>query len=125
MALVYGRRSEFEANVEATQHRANLFNWREEHLISFDRLEPQHAAFDFPTVRENGAGRYKAIAVPPTFRLSAYFALSLPLIDGLEDAIHASAEMSNERKQFLIDRLDYWRDWAINKQNRVTTSGCE
>lgn len=72
MILVYGRRSEFETNVEMTQHRAHLLNWPEERLISFDRLEPDPGVYHFPTVRENGAGRYVAVSIPPTFRITAF-----------------------------------------------------
>lgn len=123
--LIYGTRAEFEGNRERTRHRANLVDSPDEELMSFERLEPNQKCSAMFTVRANGDGRYTAIAVPPTFTMSPIAARELRIIDGVDDAIIQCTRMSQERRDFLIERLSYWQTWASDDDNGVTGPGCE
>jgi hypothetical protein len=110
--LVYGRHSEFDGDRARSQHRASLLPSSDEDLMSFDRLEPEEGLQLVMTVRALGNGRFRAVAIPPTFMLGPHIAEDLPPIDGVTEAISQSAWITPSRKQFLRQRLAYWMDWA-------------
>jgi hypothetical protein len=111
MILVYGRRSEFATEPAISEQRSALVPAADEELMSYDRLRVDKDLQDTVTVRCIGAGQYKAIAIPPTFTLGPTFADRLLRIGELDVAIR-SANIAADRKEFLIRRLKYWRDWA-------------
>ena len=121
--LVFGRRAEFENDPELTRERAYLLDGEIESLASYDRLTPDPTLANVITVRASGNGRFRAIAVPPTFTLGPLDADCLPLVDGLEEVIRTTASISAERRQFLISRLPYWRDWAQRRTRGIIRSG--
>ena len=112
MSLVYGRRSEFEADPRAETKRASLLPGTDEELMSFDRLEPDPALAGAITVRALGDGRYEAVWVPAVFELGPRLAGRLLHVDGIEDAIERNPEISDARKAFLRGRIPYWQEWA-------------
>lgn len=113
MILIYGRRSEFEGDTVLSNQRSSLVTGSDEELISFDRLRVDRDLRDAITVKCNGSGEYRAVAVPPTFSLGPTFADRLAHIRGLERAIRQSG-IEDERVEFLLRRLEYWRHWAAN-----------
>ena len=121
--LVFGRRAEFENDPELTRERACLLESEVESLTSYDRLAPDPMLANVITVRATGSGRFRAIAVPPTFTLGPLDADCLPLVDGLEEVIRATASIPVERRQFLVDRLPYWQNWAQNGRRGIVASG--
>jgi hypothetical protein len=108
--LIYGRRREWEGNPGLSRRRESLrpgwLKW-----MSFDRLRPLFDARNHVSARMV-RGKLQAIAVPPTLQLGPAIILDLRDIDGLEVAIAANRLMSRERRDFLLERLPYWLDWA-------------
>ncbi|MDB6108739.1 MAG: hypothetical protein JWR69_489 [Pedosphaera sp.] len=123
MILVYGRRSEFEGNPELSLQRASLMSGSDEELMSLDRLLPDRDLRDAVTIRARDNGRYKAVCIPPLFRLSPGLAPRLLAIDGVDHALSATPLISEMRRQFLISRIPYWKEWARNGRGGVISSG--
>ena len=113
--LVYGRRSEFEENPSLTRFRAALMNPSEQ-LMSYDRLKDlklndldcQIAM----TIKPTGSGYFRAVWIPETFTLGPEFANSLHYVMGIERAIYNNPNISDERKRFLAERVNYWKTWS-------------
>ena len=126
MILVYGRRSELDEQPDLARQRGSLLSG-DAALMSFDRLlDPQYIDTrikDAVTVRATGDGRYHAKYVPPVFGLDPYLAERLLVIDGLEEAIEANPEISTERKEFLIQRIPYWKAWASSPRQGIIRGG--
>mgnify|MGYP003288422309 CR=1 FL=1 len=114
MILIYGRRYEFEGDSVKSNQRSALVTGADEELMSFDRLRVDKDLRDAITIRCNGSGDYRAVAVPPTFTLGPTFADRLAHIRGLGDAIR-QANIEAERVEFLHRRLEYWRRWNANR----------
>jgi hypothetical protein len=110
--LVYGRRREFENYPQLSKERESLLPGTDEELMSFDRLFADPLLSNALTVRPNGPRRYSALTVPPTLKAGPHGAERLLMLQGLDQAIDASSEMSAERREFLKVRLAHWRNWA-------------
>jgi hypothetical protein len=113
MLLVYGRRNEFRQDPSLTRQRSSLLSGEDEELMSFDRLVADRFLADAITVRAKGNGRYRALSLPPTFKLGPSHPERLLRVDGLEGAIHSSEGWSAARRAFVTSRIPYWRDWAM------------
>jgi hypothetical protein len=122
MILIYGRRSEFEGNLEMSKHRSALLSGDDEELMSFDRLRLEKVFGDVISVRAHGSGRFEALYIQPTFSFSPLSAERLLRIDKLEHAIR-NAEVAEERVEFLLRRLPYWRHWSTQQQVGVIDLG--
>jgi Shedu protein SduA, C-terminal len=118
MILVYGRRVEFENDPVLSEQRGALVAGADEELMSYDRLRVDKDLVDAITVRCVGSGQYKAVAIPPTFTLGPSFADRLSRITQLKSAIRLS-DIRADRKEFLSRRVNYWREWARQKQTSV------
>ena len=91
--------------------------------MSFDRLGV-HAHFrDAITVKAIGSGRYRAIHVPATFGTGPELADRLPHIDGIAEAIDHNEDIEKERKEFLKERIIYWRRWASESSRGLIIGG--
>lgn len=117
--LIYGRRVEFSGNAGRERLRASFLSDGDA-LMSYDRLKPDRNYWNYITVRRCARGVNRCLAVPPTLKFGPATAGLFGAIEGVDDAIRSNALMSSERKEFLIERLAYWRDWAACKQLRVT-----
>lgn len=103
--LVYGRRAEFIHDPRRSQTRDSL---RPEWLSwsTYDRLTPASNASQWVTVRVRPRGGWEVIAIPPTFDFPTYFAdEALQGIVGFDAAISANTLISDDRKDYLLDRL--------------------
>jgi hypothetical protein len=110
--LVFGRREEFAANGALSKQRAGLKpDWLE--WMTYDRLKPLAGARNSVTAHVTNKG-WEVLAVPPTFRLGPRAARTLVQLSGWEQAISDNTLLSRERREFLLSRLDYWRDWVKN-----------
>jgi len=112
--LVYGRRTEIEANRKLAKERSLLAH-ADEVLMTYDRLEPDPRMARYPTVKPRRSTQdtdFGAIHVPPTLRLGPYFADQFAQFSGMRDAIQNNPLISQERKAFLLKRLDYWNQWS-------------
>ena len=112
--LIYGRRAEFEGNSRLEGKRGALLPGPDDELMSFDRLKVDRSTSYAITVRASGSGKYKAKWVPEIFRHSPRLADTYRHVRGLKAAINSNPEISAERKQFLVQRLSYWKQWATS-----------
>ena len=118
MILIYGRRAEFEEEPTLISQRNTLLPGPDEVLISFDRLRPDTTMDDAITVEATGRSRYRAKRVPPVFTTGPGIAGRLLHVDGIEEAIDASLDITEERKTFLKRRVPYWKQWALRPDGR-------
>ncbi len=123
MILIYGRRSEFESKPYLARQRASLLSGSDEELMSFDRLSFDMDLEDAITVQLESNGRYRAISIPPTFKLGPNLAKRLCYIDRIDMAIENAIMISSERKAFLKSRIQYWREWAREENKGRIKSG--
>lgn len=108
--LIYGRRREFEEDGHLTRKREELRpNWLE--WMTFVRLRPLYGARNCVSARFLRRA-FRVIAIPPTFAIGPETMEGLGPLLGLEDAIRKNELISDERREFLINRLPYWQAWA-------------
>src|SRR5699024_9660021 len=107
--LIYGSRSEFKEKPDLNRKRSLLAREDEEYM-TFDRLNPNQKASNVITCKVKD-GKFFAKYVPPTFKLGPGLASYRSEILNMESAINKS-ELKEERKEFLISRLDYWDSFA-------------
>lgn len=112
--LIYGRRAEANRIQHLVEKRGHLAR-ENEFLMTFDQLSPNHFAKHFLCVRRRRDG-YEALSVPPTLEpsrgLSGYFSF----IAGKTRALSTNPYLSDDRKEFLRERLSFWDNWV--KQRR-------
>jgi hypothetical protein len=121
--LIYGRRSEFQADKNKALLRGKLASGRHEELISFDRLSPDSLLDSAVTVDAIGGGRFRVKYVPETFKVSPHSAHDYLSLDGLPEAIEANGLISRERRDFLKQRVEYWCNWARSETRLVVIGG--
>jgi hypothetical protein len=119
--LVYGRRSELRGKPEANRQCRSMLPPDVERM-TYDRLAPDPWLRDCLCVRVRGE-RFEAVSVPPTFRIGPNNAKDLAGIEGKREATLASPYLSDERKQFLIERYPYWDQWAADGAKGVRSMG--
>lgn len=113
-ALVYGRRSEATKDPMVARKRG-VGQRPDEVFMTYDRLEPMHRTRACATIAldsEQPSTRFRVVSIPPTFELSPTLAYHLESWAGLEDAMKNCRLLGDERREFLIFRAQYWRDWA-------------
>jgi Shedu protein SduA, C-terminal len=120
-SLIYGRRSEFADNPELSRRRgaarpANV-EWS-----TFDRLRPHAHARGAVTCRVTASG-WRVVSVPPTYTLGPYASKTLVKMTGWEEAIGLNDLISDDRKNFLLSRLEYWRQWELQERKGIVRSG--
>lgn len=108
--LVVGRRSEFESKSELDHLRAALTG-HDESLMTYDRLAPNSAAWNYMCVRFVREQTFEAVSVPPTLRVGPFNGAAVARTLRKVEAVLANELMSDERKRFLIDRFPYWEAW--------------
>ena len=126
--LVYGRRSEYEANRWLTGIRAE-YQKSDIAIMSFDRLiEPDRNATDCVTCKLYN-GEYYVTNIPPTF---TFRPATIDAIDGYTEyngfikAVDNMEYTSQERKEFLKERFVYWKDnWTSIRKGLINTSDKE
>jgi Domain of unknown function (DUF4263) len=123
MFLVYGRRDEFENTPHLSEKRSGLLAGTDEDLMSFDRIAPDELLLDMLTVRAEQPGKFRAISAPPLLELGPASEDWLPWIKGVDGELEKTPLISEDRRRFLISRLPYWRDWALNGRGGIVTGG--
>jgi hypothetical protein len=118
--LIYGRRSEFETTPDLILHRQR-FNGENLGSMTFDRLSPKYDCRNFVTVQVK-AGQFEVIAVPPTLTLGPNGCERWLHLRGVEEAIGRNELIAEDRKGFLCDRLQYWREWASHSNRGFVSS---
>jgi Domain of unknown function (DUF4263) len=112
--LIYGRRAEANRDPGLTAKRAHL---RAEDIVAmtYDRLAPNRSADEYPCVKATAACQFAAVSVPPTIAWGPRHA-ERALFAHLERAIERNPYLSRVRKDFLMSRLPYWREWVLSKE---------
>ena len=123
MYLIYGRRAEFEEKPVLNKQRDNHLPGNDEELMSFDRLKANPLMVDAVTVRATGTGKFQAVNVPPVFATGPSLADRLLYIDGMPEAINSNEEIKQERKDFLKDRIIFWKEWAATSPKGIISPG--
>lgn len=108
--LIYGRRAELEHDPRLRRARA-MQEHPDETILSFDRLRPLYDNANYITIRKTASG-YEAVAVPPTLRLGPMYAPFWQDVQNKREAIQRCEWMTEARKRFLLERIDYWDEWA-------------
>lgn len=119
--LVYGRRDDPTLTEEVMSKRPGRQREDESHM-TFDRLKPEHDLKWYFTARLTGQG-YQAVAVPPCVRLGPMEADYWALVEGKEEAVEASRDLSEGRQEFLIRRWSYWDAWARSDGSKTIRTG--
>ncbi|QDV81658.1 Shedu anti-phage system protein SduA domain-containing protein [Planctomycetes bacterium TBK1r] len=109
--LIYGRRSEFQDNPSLSIKRNSLMSGRNEELISFDRLMPHDWLESATTVVNKGMAELEVKFVPETFLIHPWDIRYQLEMKGLADAIQGNPRIDASRREFLLRRLVYWREW--------------
>ena len=112
MILIYGRRSEFEGDPLLTSRRSSLLPGHDEELMSYDRLKVDTSMGLAITVKAIGHGRYQAFWVPSIFEMGPMLADRLLHVEGILEAVDRNPEIEEDRKNFIRDRIGYWKEWA-------------
>jgi hypothetical protein len=108
--LIYGRNSEFEGRPDLVRRRAELQK-HNQIFLTLDDLQPSPDCEGYMCITRREETSW-AVSVPATMRLGPSIAGAWYGIGGLPDAIAANEWISPERKEFLIERLPYWRRWV-------------
>lgn len=112
--LVYGRRHDV-ASREAREKRNALVNgvgdlkW-----MTYDRLQPDEDARNFPCVKVSTSGGLTAVNFSPTASINLWSVNRWVKVREKRKAIFASPHFSEARQKFLADRLDYWDEIAAS-----------
>jgi hypothetical protein len=117
--LTYGRRREVEDRPDLSKQLSGLLPDPDDELMSYDRLSPDVELSQAITVKATASGQYEALHVLPTLTLSPLLADRLLSVTGMEDAIADCWQMPPERREFLVSRLEYWREWALREGSRT------
>ena len=128
-SLVYGRRDEATSNRSFAKRRSEMQK-NDESLMTYDRLTPNKNLEQCITVRikrESSGVTYDAIAIPPTLRLGPHMAVEWAKLSSRENAISRNRYLSDDRKDFLIDRTAYWDEWSRSTSGftRITPDALE
>src|ERR1700687_5312250 len=116
MSLIYGRRKEANRTYELQDKRLHLAR-EGEYLRTNDRLTPQFQAREYFCVKIDKDG-YRAITIPPTVHLGPSSADDHAFIRDKEEATRNSPYLSEQRRQFLIERYSYWDQWSKERERR-------
>jgi len=119
-ALIYGRRAEVESKPAFAKKRSEIAS-HDEVLMTYDRLAPSSRLADQPTLRLSRSEvdtKVEVVSVPPTLQLGPHTAREFGNWTNLRDAVRANPLITAERRQFLLERLDYWDGWIQTPPNR-------
>ena len=116
--LTYGRHREVEDRPDLSKELSGLLPGPNEDLVSYDRLSPDADLSQAITVKATAPGQYEALHVLPTLTLGPLLADRLLSVTAMEDAIAGCWQMPPERREFLVSRLEYWREWAQQEGSR-------
>lgn len=118
--LIFGLRKEFEGKPNLIKKRAQL-NKEDEIFMTYDRLTPNIKARNIITCKVKNR-EYIAKYVSPTFRLGPAIAEELNRISNKKEAI-LNSDINEERKNFLISRIEYWERYGKSKNQGIADYG--
>lgn len=108
--LIYGRRDEYQNDNLLTgiraEHKTNDID-----VISYDRLKPSYDCQQIISCKMQ-QGNYNVINIPPTYKYRPDLAEDLANLKGFKEQIKNMKYTSNERKDFLQERYQYWYEFG-------------
>lgn len=117
--LIYGRRSEYEGNTDLTRKRAELVP-NDVALISYDRIITMASSkYEDLLCCKISNRKYHVLTVPPTFRYGPHLVCDLLNVNGFKEAVSDMKMTTEDRKRFLLERYDYWVNYASLKQRGI------
>ena len=108
--LIYGRTEETK-NSQSRANRKAALAYEVEKIMTYDRLMPSHDQ-SFYFCGKITSQKYLMISFPEYLQLSPGFAEDVYGFDGKIEAIQNNDKISEERKKFLIERINYWMPWV-------------
>jgi hypothetical protein len=81
-------------------------------VTTLDEMKPDRESAGYICATKASA-RYQAVSVSPMMRLGPRSAVWLSRIGGLAEAVARNEWISPERRQFLMDRLPFWKRWPM------------
>lgn len=117
--LIYGRRDEYEEDDHLRAMKSQLSS-QDICLMPYDRLCPDKNAMNFVSV-ELVNKEFRVKHIPPTFRYCPADASVFTKYDGFKDRIPEMVHTSVERKEFLIERYNYWCQYASSPRRHIYT----
>lgn len=119
--LIYGSRKEFEDNKLLQAKRAELMRY-DEVLMSFDRLNPNPKARFMlcSTVKD---GNYYVQTIPSTYKIGPNLSEYHSKVRSFKEVVPKMEYTSGERKTFLIERYDYWKNFGELKSKGIINTG--
>jgi hypothetical protein len=122
--LIYGREQE-ATSTEAFAKKRVSYDSGDQTVMSYDRLKPDPTMMCHPTVRLDRSGpdlKMRMLHIPATFKLGPNVARDWARLTQREEAIQKNPWLSDERKEFLIQRLPYWDGWSKKKHLGIVSS---
>jgi hypothetical protein len=95
------------------------FQRDDQFLVSYDHLRPAANVSSCLCVRNDGAGSFTAVAMPPTARFSPHDPYWWRLIANRAEAVRHCEGLSAGRRAFLLGRLDVLDSWAERERERL------
>lgn len=112
-ALIYGRRSEFEPggghlNPDQLRHKRDTQRRDHESFMTFDSLQPRYEHSSTVTVTMTAVGP-KLHAFSPVYGTDADSGSDALILGDPSEALARSVMLTDERRTYLADRWEYWR----------------
>lgn len=108
--LIYGSNNE---RTERYKNKRFFLQQPGDIFMTFDRLFPDEHLKNYLTVKLDQHG-YRAVSIPPTFRLGPMRSEFNPSIRDKHIAVEENKYLSQARKKFLTERLPYWDEICKN-----------
>lgn len=120
--LVYGRRAEFDDKPELNRIRGDMPG-EGEHYMTFDRLGLNSWSMDYVSCRKPTAHGYDVVHIPATLAWGPIHVEDFARMRGWDEAIEKCEHLPSDRRDFLLNRREYWFKWARDEAQRSVTSG--
>lgn len=130
--LIYGREAEFgwgggHSNPDGVRHKRDGLRRPDEFFMTFDSLRPRYDHANSVTVTMTANGP-RPFAFSPTYRTNSETGLDAKVLGDATEALARSVMMTQERKAYLAERWEYWRQVEAKhdpKKTYLRTGGLE
>lgn len=120
--MIYGRREEFDTNKNLSFDRLSL-SQSDLEIMSFDRVVCDKNMRDAITIKLNCKSEYEAVHFPEVIQIGPNNCDMYIDIKHIDRAIMSNNSISAERKEFLINRIPYWKNWLSQKDKGFIFTG--
>jgi len=115
--LIYGRRAD-ALKMESFAKKRRFLSNQDEHIMSYDRLGPgwHIDALTVKLDRSTPDATWRVISIPPTFSITKKNAVGFSRFSGRRDAIAGSPLLTEARKAFLAQRVQFADEYASKQK---------